>query len=439
MGLFFGTDGLRGRVNEDLTQNIAYKIGNALSILTENPTVIIGSDTRISNTYLTLSVANGAMSGGAKVIDVGVVPTAGIAYITKIVGADYGIVISASHNSGEYNGIKIFNSKGYKLSDKEEERIERCFIREKVNAFPNIGSYEQNFNLAKIYKKFLIDASENKLKGKTIVLDGAFGAAHRIAPEVFRKLGANVIAANCVNDGLKINDNCGALYPENLIKRVFRYKADMGFAFDGDADRLIAVDEKGNIIDGDKIILGLAKYFKQLGKLKKDTVVGTSHTNMAIEEDLKNNGISLIRTDIGDKYVLAKLLEKDLSLGGEQSGHVIIKDLATTGDGILTAIIVANMVINEKTTMSETLKIDLYPQVNKNVIVEDKFRIMNNEELSKEVTKYNAELAGRGRIMIRASGTEPKIRVMVESKDKALNEEIANSIVGMVKRINAEV
>ena len=366
-------------------------------------------------------------------------PTAGIAYITKTVGADYGIVISASHNSGEYNGIKIFNSKGYKLSDKEEERIERCFIREKVNDFPNIGSYEQNFNLAKIYKKFLIEASENKLKGKTIVLDGAFGAAHRIAPEVFRKLGANVIAANCVNDGLKINDNCGALYPENLIKRVFRYKADMGFAFDGDADRLIAVDEKGNIIDGDKIILGLAKYFKQLGKLKKDTVVGTSHTNMAIEEDLKNNGINLIRTDIGDKYVLAKLLEKDLSLGGEQSGHVIIKDLATTGDGILTAIIVANMVINEKTTMSETLKIDLYPQVNKNVIVEDKFRIMNNEELSKEVTKYNAELAGRGRIMIRASGTEPKIRVMVESKDKALNEEIANSIVGMVKRINAEV
>jgi len=439
MGLFFGTDGLRGRVNEDLTQNIAYKIGNALSILKENPTVIIGSDTRISNTYLTLSVANGAMSGGAKVIDVGVVPTAGIAYLTKTIKADYGIVISASHNSGEYNGIKIFNSDGYKLSDKEEERIERCFIREKINAFPNIGTYEQNFNLVKLYKKYLINASENKLKGKTIVLDGAFGAAHRIAPEVFRKLGANVVAANCVNDGLKINENCGALYPENLIKRVFRYKADMGFAFDGDADRLIAVDEKGNIIDGDKIILGLAKYFKKQGKLNKNTVVGTSHTNMAIEEDLFNNGIKLIRTDIGDKYVLAKLNEKGLSLGGEQSGHVILKDLTTTGDGILTAIVVANMVINEKSTMSEALKIELYPQVNKNVVVEDKFRIMNNEELGKEVAKYNSELAGSGRIMIRASGTEPKIRVMVESKDKALNENIANSIVTMIKRINAEV
>ena len=222
MGLFFGTDGLRGKVNEDLTQDIAYKIGNALSILKDRPTIIIGSDTRISNTYLTLALAGGAMSGGAKVIDIGVVPTAGIAYITKTIGADYGIVISASHNSGEYNGIKVFNADGYKLSEKEEERIERCFIREKINEFPNIGTYEQNFNLSKIYKKFLINASENSLKGKTIVLDGAYGAAHRIAPEVFRKLGANVIAANCVNDGLKINKGCGALYPENLIKKVFR-------------------------------------------------------------------------------------------------------------------------------------------------------------------------------------------------------------------------
>lgn len=439
MGVFFGTDGLRGKVNEDLSFDIAYKIGNALSILREKPTIIIGSDTRISNTYLALGVASGAMSGGAKVIDIGVVPTAGIAYITKSIGADYGIVISASHNSGEYNGIKVFDSNGYKLSDKEEERIERCFIHEETNDFPNVGKYEQNYNLAKLYKKYLIQNSKRSLKGLTVVIDGAYGAAHKIAPEVFRKLGASVIAANCVNDGLKINENCGALYPNNLIKRVFRYKADMGFAFDGDADRLIAVDEKGNVIDGDMIIYGLAKYFKKLGKLKQDTVVGTSHTNMAIEEDLKNEGINLIRTDIGDKYVLSKLLEKDLSLGGEQSGHVIIKDYATTGDGILTAIIVANMVINEKSTMSQVLDIKLYPQVNVNVVVEDKFRIMNSEELGREVAKYNAQLKGVGRIMIRASGTEPKIRVMVESKDKEINQTIANSIVGLIKRINAEV
>ena len=439
MGLFFGTDGLRGKVNEDLTQDIAYKIGNALSILKEKPTIIIGSDTRISNTYLTLSVANGAMSGGAKVIDVGVVPTAGIAYITRKTKADFGVVISASHNSGEYNGIKIFNSNGYKLSDKEEERIERCFIREKINDFPNIGTYEQDFTLIKLYRDFLIQASQSRLDGLTIVLDGAYGAAHRIAPEVFRKLGASVIAANCVNQGLKINDNCGALYPENLVKRVFRYKANMGFAFDGDADRLIAVDEKGSIIDGDKIICAIAKYLKKLGKLKNNTAVGTSHTNMAIEEELKNCGIDFIRTDIGDKYVLAKLIEKDLSVGGEQSGHVILKDLATTGDGILTAIIIANMIIKEKTTMSRALNIDLYPQSNKSVIVDDKFRIMNSDELIKAITKYNAELNGTGRLMIRASGTEPKIRVMVESKDSELNDKIAGSMVTLIKNINSNV
>ena len=284
-----------------------------------------------------------------------------------------------------------------------------------------------------------MDASENSLAGKTIVLDCAYGAAHRIAPDVFRRLGANVVAANAVNDGLNINNGCGALYPENLVRRVFRYKADMGFAFDGDSDRLIAVDEKGKVINGDMIICGLAKYFKAQGKLKNDTVVGTSHTNMAIEDDLKDNGISMIRTDIGDKYVLAKLIEKDLSLGGEQSGHIILKDIATTGDGILTAIIVANMVISEKRTMSEIFEVDLYPQTNINVIVSDKFRIMNNETLSKETVRYNEQLSGIGRIMIRASGTEPKIRIMVESKDGNFNEKIAGSMASLIKKIDEEV
>lgn len=439
MGLFFGTDGIRGKVNEDLSFNIAYKIGNALSILKDKPKVLIGCDTRISNTYLTLGVASGAISGGGLVTDVGVLPTAGIAYLTKELGFDYGVVISASHNSGEYNGIKIFNKDGYKLSEKEEEHVERCFIREKVVDNSNIGSFTQDFTLAKLYKEYLINVSKNSLKGKVIVLDCAYGAAHRVAPDVFRKLGASVIAANCVNDGRKINENCGALYPENLIRRVKRYKADMGFAFDGDADRLIAVDEKGNIIDGDMVIYGLAKYFKKNGILKQNCAVGTSHTNMAIEEGLKNEGIELIRTDIGDKYVLRKLLEKDLTLGGEQSGHIILKDLATTGDGILTALFIANLLISENILMSEAFNIELYPQVNKNVVVEDKFRIMNNEDLSLAIAKYNVELSGIGRIMLRASGTEPKIRVMVESKDNQLNKRIADDLVNMIKRINSEV
>lgn len=438
MGLFFGTDGLRGKVNEDLTYEVAYKVGNALSILKEEPLILIGRDTRISGEYLTLGVSAGAMSGGARVIDAGVVPTAGIAYLTKNIGADYGVVISASHNSGEYNGIKVFGSEGYKLGDKEEERIERCFIHNKTNNFPDIGSYRQDYNLVKSYKKFLIEAGEGGYKGKTIVLDCAFGAAHRIAPDVFRKLGASVIAANCVDDGLNINKKCGAVYPENLVRKVLRYKADMGFAFDGDADRLIAVDENGEVIDGDMLLCGLAKYLKSLGKLNGNTVVGTSHTNMAVEDDLFSNGINMFRTDIGDKYVLAKLLEKGYSLGGEQSGHIILKDLATTGDGILSAIAVCNMLVKESKTLSQAFKIDLYPQVNKNVIVKDKFRIINSEKLSRETAKFTSVLEGKGRLMIRASGTEPKIRVMVESKDETLNSSIAASIAALIESINEE-
>lgn len=438
MGVFFGTDGIRGKVNQDLSLDTAEKIGNALSMLKNNPTIVIGADTRISNSYFAIGVAAGAMKGGAKVIDIGVCPTAGIAYITKAIKADYGVVISASHNSAEYNGIKIFNGDGYKLGDKEEERIERCFIREKVNAFPEIGSYTQNFNLTKIYKKYLVECSEKSLNGIKIVLDCAFGASHRIAPEVFRALGAEVIATNCMEDGLKINQNCGAVHPENLAKKVLKYKADVGFSFDGDADRLIAVDEKGNIIDGDMIIYALSKFYKKKGKLKLNTAVGTSHTNMAIEFALKDAGIDLIRTDIGDKYVLAKLLEKDLSIGGEQSGHIIIKDLATTGDGILSAIIVANMILEENKTLSQAIDVELYPQSNKNVIVTDKFRIMNSEILRIEVDKHNETLRGKGRIMIRASGTEPKIRVMVESQNASLNEEIANALVETVKKISSE-
>lgn len=438
MGLFFGTDGLRGKVNEDLTPEVAYKVGNALSILKEKPVILIGGDTRISRTYLTSGLASGAMSGGARVIDAGVVPTAGIAYLTKLIGADYGVVISASHNSGEYNGIKVFNSEGYKLGDKEEERIERCFIHEKTNDFPDIGSYEQDLHLIKRYREFLLNAVEHSFAGKTIVLDGAFGAAHRIAPDVFRRAGASVIAANCVDDGLSINRNCGAVYPHNLARKVLRYKADMGFAFDGDADRLIAVDEHGDVIDGDMILCALAKYFDAQGKLPCRTAVGTSHTNMAIENDLKAHGISLVRTDIGDKYVLARLLETGYSLGGEQSGHIILKDYATTGDGILTAIALTNMLIAENKTLAEGVKIPLYPQENKNVPVEDKFRVINSEELSKQVAKYNAALAGKGRLMIRASGTEPKIRVMVESKDETLNREVAAALVATIEKINGE-
>ena len=434
MGVFFGTDGLRGVVNEDLSFDVAYKCGNALSSLKNSPTVLIGRDTRVSGEYLTLAVASGAMSGGAHVIDLGVIPTAGVAYLTKTLGADYGVVISASHNAKEYNGIKIFNKDGYKLGDKEEERVERHFIREKVNDFPFVGSFKQEFNLIKKYEEFLISSSVNRLDGLTVVLDGANGAACRIAPAVFRKLGASVVASNCSDDGMKINENCGALYPAALAGRMKRYKADLGFAFDGDADRLMIVDDRGKVIDGDMIVYMLAKYFKENGRLNHDTAVGTSHTNMAIEIALKSHGIDFIRTDIGDKYVLAKLAEKGLSLGGEQSGHIILKDLHTTGDGILTAIAVANMLIDKKAKIKDLFDVRPYPQVNVNVIVSDKLKIMNSEAVSQEVAKLQAAFAGKGRIMVRASGTEPKIRVMVESEDELVNRKYADELVALIKR-----
>ncbi len=439
MGLFFGTDGLRGIVNEDLSFDIAYKCGNALATLKESPTVLIGADTRISGEYLTLAVASGVMAGGGSVIDLGLIPTAGAAYLTRALGADYGVVISASHNPKEYNGIKIFDSQGYKLGDKEEERVERCFIHEKVNGFPRIGRFKQAPNLVKKYESFLISCSENRLDGLTVVLDGANGAASRVAPNVFRKLGAKVVATNCSEDGLKINERCGALYPEALVGRVKRYKADLGFAFDGDADRLMVVDGQGNVIDGDMIIYMLAKYFKKRGRLSGDTVVGTSHTNMAIEIALKERGVGFIRTDIGDKYVLAKLVEKHLSLGGEQSGHIILKDLHTTGDGVLTAIAVANMLLAEKTTIERLMDVKLYPQVNLNIPVDDKLKVMNSQRLATEVARLQNAIGEKGRVMVRASGTEPKIRVMVESENKDFNLACAEELRSIVKRINEEV
>ncbi len=435
MGLFFGTDGLRGIVNEDLTHEVAFKCGNALSVLKNKPKVVIGRDTRISGEYLTLAVALGAMSGGAEVIDLGVIPTAGVAYLTKLYKADYGVVISASHNPKEYNGIKIFNSDGYKLGDKEEERVERCFITSKINEFPNIGTFTFAKNAAKDYINFLISNCRASLKGMSVVLDGANGAASKIAPAVFRALGADVVATNCVSDGMRINEKCGATCIETLVGRMKRYSADVGFAFDGDADRLIAVDSDGRVVDGDMLIYVLARYLDSKGRLKGHKAVGTTHTNMAIEKALKNIGIDFVRTDIGDKYVLQRLVEDGLSLGGEQSGHIILKDIHTTGDGILTAVFVASMLAEEHTTLSALADVKPYPQTNINVVVSDKHRVINSELVAEKVAKAKAELDGKGRVMVRASGTEPKIRVMVESENEKLNAELAGRIVEAVKEL----
>jgi phosphoglucosamine mutase len=433
MGLFFGTDGLRGIVNADLTFELAYKCGNALASVKPSPRVIIGRDTRVSGEYLTLAVAGGVMSGGGEVIDLGVIPTSGVAYLARELSADYGVVISASHNPREYNGIKVFDSNGYKLSDKEEEALERRFIHTKINDFPDIGRFSSEYNHVKKYESFLEESSVGSLEGMKIVLDCANGAACRIAPAVFRALGASVVASASSEDGMKINDGVGALYPEHLIRRMERYKADVGFAFDGDADRLIAVDKCGKVIDGDMLIYMLARNMKKEGRLRSDTVVGTSHTNMAIEQALARCGIGLIRTDIGDKYVLEKLLSEGLSLGGEQSGHIILKDIHSTGDGILSAIATAGVMRREGASLSEMFDVELYPQANINVTVSDKLRVINSESVNDALTKVRGALGDWGRVMLRASGTEPKVRIMVESPDGETNRRYAEELEWVVR------
>lgn len=436
MGIFFGTDGLRGIVNEELTFEVAYRCANALPTLKESPLVLIGRDTRVSGEYLSVAVAGGVISGGGDVIDLGVVPTSAVAYLTRTLGADFGVVISASHNPREYNGIKIFDKKGYKLSDSEEERIERAFITSRICTFDKVGSFKQNLKLVKKYEDFLVGTSECNLRGLTVVLDCANGAACRVAPAVFRRLGARVIATGISHDGMKINDGCGALYPQTLAKSIKRYNADVGFAFDGDADRLIAVSADGDIVDGDMIIYMLAKHLKARGGLKKNTVVGTSHTNMGIEKALLKQGIKLLRTDIGDKYVLARLLEDTLSLGGEQSGHIILKDLHSTGDGILSAIAVANMMTDSGKGLSELFDAELYPQSNLSIAVKDKFKVINSERLSEACADARAALGELGRVMVRASGTEPKIRITVESPTDAENEFYTKRIADAVSEID---
>lgn len=438
MGIIFGTDGIRGVVNNYLTYDLAFKCGNAVATNKEKAKILIGGDTRTTREFLTSAFSTGAMTAGADVIDVGVCTTPGIAYLTKNTDVDFGTVISASHNPAEYNGIKIFDSCGIKFEDKKEEMLERKFIHETHNEYPTIGKYEQNFSLIKLYEEHLIKCCNQSLSSLTILLDGSNGASHKIAPAVFRALGAKVIATNCRNDGLHINDKCGSTYPETMAKAVKKYRADVGFAFDGDADRIIACDEKGNIIDGDVIIFMLAKYLKSQNELIKNTVVGTRHTNMGLEKDLLKEGIQLIRTDIGDKYVIAKMEEEGLSLGGEKSGHIILRKYTSTGDGILTGIKIAEMMVKTKKKISELSLANLYPQCNIDCQVSDKFKVINSSVLMDKIDEIEKELGSDARIMVRVSGTEPKIRIMVECKSEETAKIKACEIEKIVCNIDGE-
>lgn len=441
MAIYFGTDGIRGVVNSFLTHDLAFNCGNALARFNYKKNnfkpakILIGGDTRLSRTFLTCSFASGAISAGAHVVDVGICPTAGIAYLTKTFKFDFGVVVSASHNSYEYNGIKIFDKDGVKLNDNQEEDLEKLFSTQINLPTDSLGSYNQNFSLVKKYQDYLVSCCDINLKGQTVLLDCANGASYKIAPNVFKKLGARVISISSKNNGLKINKNCGSTYQQNLSKNIKKYNATMGFSFDGDADRIIACDENGNILDGDIILFMLATFLKSQNRLSKDTVVGTTHTNKAIEEDLYKQGINLVRTDIGDKYVIEKIEHQKLSLGGEKSGHIIFRDFSTTGDGILAAIKIAQMVVNKNKKLSELSFINLYPQINIDCVVKDKIKVINSQVLFNQIKLEQSKL-GDARVMVRYSGTEPKIRIMVESVDKIKAELCAKKLEKVVKEID---
>ncbi len=436
MAVYFGTDGIRGVANSSLTHEIAFKCGNALTMLKRSPTVIICKDTRISGDVILYSMAAGVMGGGGKVINCGILPTAGLAYVTKLYKADFGVVISASHNPFEYNGIKIFSSNGVKLSEEEEEKVEELFNKINLKTGKEIGTAQTDTAAEKMYSDFLTGSVKTNLKGLKIVLDCACGASYKIAPEVFEKTGCTVIKTHSDIEKGTINEKCGSLFPETLKNEVLNNNADAGFAFDGDSDRVIACDDKGSIVDGDSLIYILAKSMLKAGRLKGGYVVGTSHTNMGIEKSLSSCGIKLLRADIGDKYVRELMDLKGCTLGGEQSGHIIIGDLHTTGDGILSALQVCSIIKSSGKKLSELNDSVLYPQVNKNIIVKDKLVIINNEYLQNLAEQFREKLGKRGRIMVRASGTEPKIRIMAECEDIAEAENIAAALSSVVKDIS---
>jgi len=436
MGLYFGTDGLRGKVNDELSYDIAYRVGNSLGALRPRARVIIGRDTRSSGSMLTMAVAAGLTNAGASVTIIGVCPTAGVSFLTKELGFDFGIVISASHNPPEFNGIKIFNKYGNKVGDKIEGDIERRFLHQITCGPTEIGNCTFLPKIVDIYVDFLVKSAKRNLNGLKIVLDCANGAAYKIAPKVFKRLGAKVVTKSKTPNGNNINEGCGALHIDQLQKSVIKSNADIGFAFDGDSDRVIAVDECGNVVDGDKIIYLFAKTLHTTGKLYGNTVIGTRHTNMGVEKALNKLGISLIRTDIGDKYVSSKLEELNLNIGGEQSGHVFVKNLLPTGDGILNAVLVSGIVKERAQKLSAFFDFKLYAQANVNVRVKDKMRVINSEKLTKTIEKEEKTLDNRGRIMVRVSGTEPYIRIMVESENAAETNASAERIKNEIIKID---
>ncbi len=429
MNRLFGTDGVRGIANAELTPELAFNLGKAgayvLGKNIKNPKVVIGKDTRISGDMLEHAISAGIMAMGGDVIQVGILPTPAVACLVKAMKADAGVMISASHNPFEYNGIKFFNSEGFKLDDEIEDAIEDIIVRD-----IDVNSHITGAKLGRcliaeskgrlIYEEYLKKSFEDSLVGVKVALDCANGSAFQVAEEVYRSLGAEVILVGNQPNGTNINDHCGSTHPKMLQKAVLKHGADIGMAFDGDADRLIGVDEKGRIIDGDKLLCICANMLKQQDLLPGNLVTATVMSNQGFINYMNAIGCELKITCVGDRYVLESMLQSGCTLGGEQSGHIIFLDHSTTGDGILSSLQVMKAVLHSGKKPSELSdEITIYPQILVNAMVknENKNKYLKDPEIAIEIEAIEKEMNGNGRVLIRPSGTEPLVRVMLEGED----------------------
>jgi len=446
MGKLFGTDGIRGIVGENLTADLAYRVGQAVThVLFEatgkKPLITIGMDTRISSDMLEGALIAGICSAGGDVMPLGTIPTPAVAYLTRKVEADAGVVISASHNPFEHNGIKVFNGQGYKLSDTLEEKVEEKILSGENMATAkgaDIGKRIHGMKKLKYeYIKYLAGTIDNDLAGLRVLVDCANGAASETAEDLFDKFRIEADFINRNPNGININDKCGSTHLKSLAAMVTAGEYDLGIAFDGDADRCLMVDEKGNVIDGDKIMAVCGIDMKRNGTLTGHTIVATVMSNLGLHEFCNKNGIKLVCTAVGDRNVLEKMVEHGYRVGGEQSGHMIFTDYATTGDGQLTALQFLQVLRRSGKKASELVSIcPQYPQVLENVklanIAGEKERIMSSAELAAAIEKEETAMAGEGRVLVRASGTEPLIRVMVEGKTAEIAQSVVDRLVDLV-------
>lgn len=447
MGKLFGTDGVRGIANQELTPEIAFMLGRAgsyvLSREATRPRILVGRDTRISGDMLEAALVAGICSVGADVLKAGVIPTPGVAYLTQKYQASCGVVISASHNPVEDNGIKFFGGKGYKLPDEVEDEIERLVLaKDQITSRPVGGDVGRVQELAKAeqnYLDFLIGCyrGTKDLTGLKVVVDCANGAAYGVAPLMWKAMGARVIPIHNQPNGLNINERCGSTHPGALRKAVREHHADLGIAYDGDADRVIAVDEQGNVIDGDHIMVICGLHLYRTGQLTPPKIVTTVMSNIGLDIAFRREKVEVLNCQVGDRYVLEKMQESGARLGGEQSGHIIFLDHATTGDGLLSSLKLAEVMQETGLPLSALAReMEQYPQILINLDIKDKNSILNSVEIAQAIRQAEQKLGEWGKVLVRPSGTEPKVRIMAQGPDEYLLQEVVDEIKAAVLKVS---